>query len=330
VNTKLIAIIVIAIVVVAGAAGYIALQGSQPSNSATPTPSPSPTSIITPTPTPTHSTSPTASSTATPTISPTFEPLSTATPTATPQPTELRVFIAASLIHVVQNMTGDFEKANNCKIILNSDSSSALYTQITQGSPCDVFMSADQKWTKNLNTTSPGLLNNNYVNFTTNSLEVIIAPGNPANVATLADLAKSGVKVVLAAPSVPAGSYANSTIWKIQTKWSPTDAAYTNYNASVYRNVVSYENTVENVVGKVSLNMGTADAGIVFYSDAVWGNMTKTGVTFMPVPSDVNTKGIYGIGVVGSSGNAALAQKFMDYWTSTQGQTLLSQFGFNS
>jgi molybdate transport system substrate-binding protein len=332
-NSKLIAIIVIVIVVVAGAAGYIAYQGSQPTNpAATPTPTPSPTTIITPTPTPTHSTSPTTSPTATPTTSPTFAPLSTATPvpTATLQPTELRVFIASSLIHVVQNMTADFEKANNCKIILNSDSSSALYTQITAGSPCDVFMSADQKWTKNLNTTSPGLLNNNYVNFTTNSLEVIIAPGNPANVATLADLAKSGVKVVLAAPSVPAGSYANTTIWKIQTKWSPTDAAYTNYNASVYRNVVSYENTVENVVGKVSLNVGTADAGIVFYSDAVWGNMTQTGVTFMSIPTDVNTKGIYGIGVVGSTGNTAVAQKFMDYWTSTQGQTLLTQFGFNS
>jgi molybdate transport system substrate-binding protein len=263
--------------------------------------------------------------------------LSTATPTATPQPIELRVFIASSLIHVVQNMTADFEKANNCKIILNSDSSSALYTQITAGSPCDVFMSADQKWTKNLNTTSPGLLNNNYVNFTTNSLEVIIAPGNPANIATLADLAKSGVKVVVAAPSVPAGSYANSTIWKISSTWGNpssakyvTSGAYVNFNASVYHNVVSYENTVENVVGKVSLNVGTADAGIVFYSDAVYGTMIGSTVTFLPIPSDVNTKGTYGIGVVGSTSNAAMAQKFMDYWTSTQGQTLLTQFGFNS
>ena len=328
-NSKLIAAIIVIIVVIAGAAGYIAYsQSTNPA--ATPTPTPSPTSIITPTPT--HSTSPTASPTSFPTTSPTAVPTATATPvpTATPAPTELRVFIASSLIHVVQNMTSDFEKANNCKIILNSDSSSALYTQITAGSPCDVFMSADQKWTKNLNTTSPGLLNNNYVNFTTNSLEVIVAPGNPANVATLADLAKSGVKVVLAAPSVPAGSYANSTIWKIQTKWAPTDAAYTNYNASIYRNVVSYENSVENVVGKVSLNVGTADAGIVFYSDAVYGNMTNAGVSFVSIPKDVNTQGIYGIGVVGSTGNAAIAQKFMDYWSSTQGKTLLTQFGFNS
>jgi molybdate transport system substrate-binding protein len=265
---------------------------------------------------------------------PSQTPTSTATPTATPTqtaaPTELRIFIASSLIHVVQNMTAQFEKDNNVKLIINSDSSSALYTQITSGSPCDVYMSADQKWTRKLNTTSPGLLNNQYVNFTTNSLEVILAPGNPAGITTLSDLVKPGVKVVVAAPAVPAGSYANSTVWKIQTKWGPTDITYANYNATFYQNVVSYENTVENVVGKVSLGVGTADAGIVFASDAVYGSMTGAQVQFIQIPSDVNTKGTYGIGVVGSTQQAELAQEFMDYWSSTAGQALLTQFGFNS
>jgi molybdate transport system substrate-binding protein len=252
-------------------------------------------------------------------------------PTPTPAaPTELRIFIASSLIHVVQNMTAQFEKDNNVKIVLNSDSSSSLYTQITSGVTCDVFMSADQKWTRNLNSTNPGLLNNNYVNFTTNSLEVILAPSNPAGITTLADLVKPGVKIVVAAPSVPAGSYANSTVWKIESKWGPVDSAYLNYNATFYQRIVSYETSVENVVGKVSLGVGTADAGIVFYSDAVWGNMTNAGVTFLAIPSDVNTKGTYVIGVVGSTTHAELAQKFMDYWSSTAGQALLTQFGFNS
>jgi molybdate transport system substrate-binding protein len=191
-------------------------------------------------------------------------------------------------------------------------------------------MSADQKWTKNLNSTSPNLLSNRYVNFTTNSLEVILAPSNPAGITTLADLAKAGVKVVVAAPSVPAGSYANSTVWKIQTKWGATDPTYANYNATFYQNVVSYETSVENVVGKVSLNVGTADAGIVFNSDAVWGSMTNAGVSFMTIPTTVNTQGTYGIGVIGSTTHAELAQRFMDYWSSTTGQALLTQFGFNS
>jgi ABC-type molybdate transport system, periplasmic component len=195
-------------------------------------------------------------------------------------------------------------------------------------------MSADQKWTKNLqqntDTNGIGLLNNNYVNFTTNSLVVIIAPGNPAGITSLADLAKPGVKVVLAGPSVPAGSYANSTIWKIQTNLGSTDPAYANYNASVYQNVASYQTSVEQVVGAVSLNTGTADAGIVFYSDAVYANMTNADVSFLPIPKEVNTQGVYGIGVIATTSQPELAQKFMDFWTGADGQALLTEFGFNS
>jgi len=233
-------------------------------------------------------------------------------------------------------MTADFEKANNVHLIINSDSSSALYTQIVAGSPCDVFMSADQKWTKQLN--NSGLLyNNNYVNFTTNSLSVIIAQGNPKGMTSLADLAKLGVKLVLADPSIPSGSYTNTTFWKIDHTWGKvgnaayvSNGSYVNYNATVHQNVVNYQLTVEQVVGAVSLNIGTADAGVVFVSDAVWGNMTNAQVQFMPISAEVNTKGTYGVGIVQQVQNSEQAQKFMDYWSSTQGQALLTQFGFNS
>ena len=103
-----------------------------------------------------------------------------------------------------------------------------------------------------------------------------------------------------------------------------------NYNQTVHKNVVSYETTVENVVGKVSLNVGTADAGIVFVSDSVYGNMTGAQVQFLPIPASVNTQGIYGMGIIGSSIQLDLAQKFVNYWLSDQGKALLTQFGFNS
>ncbi|MDR2700323.1 MAG: molybdate ABC transporter substrate-binding protein [Nitrososphaerota archaeon] len=251
--------------------------------------------------------------------------------------TELRVFIASSLIHVTEDMITQFEKDNNAKIILNSDSSSTLYTQITSGSPADIFMSADQKWTNQLLNNKPGLLNNKYENFTTNSLQIILAPGNPANIHSISDLAKIGVKLVLAAPSVPAGSYANTTIWKIDSTWgNPSNpqydntGVYKNFNASIYQNVVSYENSVEQVVGKVSLGIGTADAGIVFVSDGVYGTNTGAQVTFIQIPAEVNTRGTYGIGVVNSTQHPELAQKFMDYWLSDIGKELLAEYGFNS
>ena len=302
---KFITIALVVIIVLASAAGYILYNGTFSNNT---NPSPTPTNA--------------------PTASP--------SPSPTPVPVDLRIDIASSLVHVVANITADFEKANNCHLIINSDSSSTLYTQITSGTPVDVFMSADQKWTKQLN--SAGLLyGNNYVNFTTNSLEVIIAQGNPTGITSMADLAKPGVKLVLADPSIPSGSYTNTTCWKIDQTWGKvgnaayvSNGSYVNYNATVHQNVVNYPLTVEQVVGAVSLNVDTADAGIVFVSDAVWGNMTSAQVQFMPIPADVNTRGTYGIAVIGNTGHADLAQKFMDYWSSTAGQALLTQFGFNS
>jgi len=249
---------------------------------------------------------------------------------------ELRVFIAASLTYVVENMTQEFEQANNCKLLINSGSSGALYTQITEGSPCDVFMSADNKWTNQLK--KNGLLyQNNSEDFTTNSLEVILAPGNPAGITSLADLAKPGVKIVIAAPSVPAGNYANKTIWKIDSTWgnssSPkyvTSGAYVNYNASFYNNVKSYESNVENVVGAVALSSSTGlyDAGIVYSSDGVYGSLTGQPTEFFPIPTEVNQKATYGVAVIESTSQSELAQEFMDYWSSEKGQSLLTYYGF--
>jgi molybdate transport system substrate-binding protein len=252
-------------------------------------------------------------------------------------PVELRVFVASSLTHVVKDMTTQFEEEHNVKLIINTDSSSALYTQIISGTPVDVFMSADQKWTNQLQTNDPGLLNGQYKNFTTNSLQIILAPGNPANITSLADLTKPNVKLVLAAPTVPVGTYSNNTIWKIDSTWGNpnsiqyvTTGIYKNFNTSIYQNVVSYENSVEQIVGKVSLGIGTADAGIVFVSDALYNTNICASVSFIEIPLEVNTKGTYGIGVVGSTEHPEIAQKFMNYWLSEAGKELLIKYGFNS
>ena len=197
-------------------------------------------------------------------------------------------------------------------------------------------MSANIKWNIALN--SSGLLFQNYfTNFTQNNLCIIVAAGNPKNITSLADLAKPGVRLIVADPSVPVGEYTNDTVWNIESTWgnpsSPlyiSSGAYLNYNTTFYKNVVSYEDTDENIVGDVSLNIGTADAGIVFVSDWAYGNMTGAQVQFLPIPSSVNTVGTYGICVPIEATQTALAQKFQNYWLSAQGQALLTEFGFGS
>jgi len=254
---------------------------------------------------------------------------------STKKPT-LIVFAASSMTNVIANMTQAFENANNCKVVVNSASSSTLYTQITSGSPCDVFMAANNKWVIDLY--NSGLIFKNfYDNFTQNSLCIIVAAGNPKNITSMADLVNPGVRLIVADPSVPIGEYTNDTVYNIAATWGNvnnplyvTSGTYVNYPAKFAANVVSYEDDDENIVGDVSLNVGTADAGIVFYSDWAYGNLTGAQVQFLPIPASVNTVGTYAICVPSESTHTALAQTFENYWLSAQGQALLTEFGFGT
>jgi molybdate transport system substrate-binding protein len=228
-------------------------------------------------------------------------------------------------------MTQGFEQANNCHLIVNSAGSSTLYQQITAGSPCDVFLSADFKWGKQLN--DADLLYNGYENFTSNSLIVILPKDNPQNITTLLDLAKPGVKIVMPDPSIPAGSYANKTLTKIDQTWgNPNSSAYLgpeweNFKAKIADNAVSYELQVEDVVGKVVSQLGTADAGIAFISDSA---AQGSNLQYVQIPDAVNTVGTYSVSVIGATTQVDLATRFADYWLSSDGQSLLNYYGFGA
>ena len=117
------------------------------------------------------------------------------------------VYAAASLKKTFTEIGAEFEKAHpGVTVTFNFAGSSDLVAQLQQGAPADVFASAD---TKNMDkATGDSLTAATPVDFATNTLEIAVPAGNPARIASLADLARSGVKVVLCAPEVPCGSAA--------------------------------------------------------------------------------------------------------------------------
>src|SRR5262245_16363462 len=129
--------------------------------------------------------------------------------------------------------------------------SNALATQIRNGAPADVFASA--------NTDIPAQLFqqgfvDKPVNFTRNALVIVIPKSNPANITSVYDLGNSGVKLDIAASSVPVGSYTLQVLKQM------------NLTSKVMPNVVSQETDVRAVLSKVAL--GQADAGFVYATDA--------------------------------------------------------------
>ena len=185
--------------------------------------------------------------------------------------------------------------------------SNALAAQIKQGAPADVFASANMTLPRQLN---DARLCSKPVVFTRNRLVVIVPTANPANIQSVYDLRKHGVKLVIAAPGVPVGSY--------------TLQVLRNMNLSnVLSNVVSRETDVREVLAKVAL--GEADAGFVYSTDAkaVPGDVKK-----IAIPKKAEPGIQYGICIVSSSGNKPAAAAFIKKVVGKAGQRILLKYGF--
>ena len=177
--------------------------------------------------------------------------------------------------------------------------------QLQQGAPADVFASAD---TRNMDkATADSLTAGRPVDFATNTLEIAVPPGNPGKVASLRDLARPGLKVVVCAPAVPCGAAATEVEAAAKVDLAP----------------VSEEQSVTDVLGKVST--GEADAGLVYVTDVRGAGGAVQGVPFPESSSVVNT---YPIAALKGSRNPALAAAFVQAVTGDAGQAVLAAAGF--
>jgi len=224
-------------------------------------------------------------------------------PSGPASPGRLTVFAAASLTAAFGELGEQFTAANGgTEVTFNFAGSQALATQIRQGAPADVFASAD---TANMGKVRD--LVGTPRNFASNLLQIVVEKGNPRAIQGLHDLANPDLKVVLAAPDVPAGRYAAEALAKADVTVQP----------------VSQEDNIKAVVTKVSL--GEADAGVVYVTDVHAGGDRVEGVD---IPQELNVTATYPIATVEASTAQDQAQAFMDLVLSDQGQQVLSRYGF--
>jgi len=218
----------------------------------------------------------------------------------------LTVYAAASLTSSFEEIGNQFEADHEgVTVKFSFAGSSDLVAQIQQGAPADVFASAD---TNNMDkATADDLVEGDPVDFATNTLEIAVPPDNPAGVASLEDVAKSGTKVVVCAAEVPCGAAAQGV----------------EEAAGVDIKPVSEEQSVTDVLNKVTT--GEADAGLVYVTDVKAAGDKVKGIAFPESSSVVNT---YPIGALADSKNKGLAQAFVDLVTGDAGQQVLADAGF--
>ena len=255
--------------------------------------------------------------------SPTASTATSAAPTAATSaarsaaPATLTLYGAASLKGVLDKVKTAYEAANpGTTLTISTDSSATLETQIEQGAPADVFLSADTTNPKKL--VDKGLAAGAVATFAGNKLTIIVPIANPAGITSPKDLAKTGVKAIAAGDAVPITKYAMQLAANLAKEADyPADFA-----ARYTANIASKEDNVKAVVAKIEL--GEGDAGIVYVTDA----KASTKVTTVDVPDTANVPATYAGVVVKASKNAAAALAFLTWFAGPDGQAILGTFGF--
>ncbi|MFG2330956.1 molybdate ABC transporter substrate-binding protein [Streptomyces sp. NPDC048604] len=215
----------------------------------------------------------------------------------------LTVLAAASLTDVFKTAGAAYEKAHpGTKITFSFAGSQELVAQVSQGSPADVLVTADTKSMDKVkaDTGAPAIIARNRLVIATNE-------GNPHKVDELKDLGDTKLKVVLAAPQVPAGKYSKQILDAQKITVKP----------------VSQEPNVRAVLSKVEL--GEADAGLVYKTDA---ESAKDKVDAVEIPDAQNAVAQYPAATLKDSKNAEAAAAFVAWLSSPEGQKILQDAGF--
>ncbi|KUN19309.1 molybdate-binding protein [Streptomyces corchorusii] len=216
------------------------------------------------------------------------------------------VFAAASLKESFTALGKEFEKQHpGTQVSFNFGGSDTLAANITGGAPADVFAAASPKTMAVV--TDQKDTAGTPVTFVRNQLEIATVPGNPHKVASLKDLTKAGLKVVLCDRTVPCGAAAHKALDASGLKLTP----------------VSYEQDVKGALTKVELK--EADAAVVYKTDVRAAGDKVEGVEF---PESARAVNDYPIALLKNAPNTEAAKAFVALVRSAEGQKVLSEAGF--
>jgi molybdate transport system substrate-binding protein len=237
--------------------------------------------------------------------------------TAKPAKRELTVFAAASLSDAFNEISRMLEKNQGIHVDFNFAGSQQLAAQIEQGAAADLFASADMRWMDYLRERS--LVSPGDTVFCHNRLIVVVPKSNPARIHALPDIARAGVKVVLAAQVVPVGEYSRECLHNLSHRPEFGD----DFATRVLHNVVSEEENVKSVLSKVQLN--EADAGFVYSSDVT--PAVARLVRVLEIPAEANVLASYPIARLPHAHHTAEADAFLSFLLSPLGQGILVENG---
>ena len=217
------------------------------------------------------------------------------------------VFAAASLTDAFDELDAAFEVANpEVTVEVNYGASSALREQILAGAPADVFASAN---TSNMDRVVEGGAADDPTDFVTNLLQIAVPGDNEAGVTGLDDFADADPLIGLCAEEVPCGEFGREAL----------------AHAGISPSVDTNEPDVRSLLTKIEA--GELDAGIVYATDVISAGDAVEGVD---IPDEDNVTATYPIAALTDAPNAEVADAFVTFVLSDEGQQILTSYGFGT
>jgi len=222
---------------------------------------------------------------------------------------EIFVSSAASLTDAVKELAARFEKQTGTKVVLNFGASSLLARQIEENAPVDVFISADEA---QMDRVQKEIAPETRTDLLTNKLAVIVRKDSALHLDNLEDLVRPECSRIALADSkaVPAGVYAREVLAK----------------AGLWEKVESKVVPTENVRATLAVvEVGNADAGFVYKTDAMTSHFVRLG---LEVPPELSPRIVYPVAILGSSTHRDEAARFLAYLKSPEAVEVFERLGF--
>lgn len=225
---------------------------------------------------------------------------------------DILVSAAASMTDVLNELWEKYKQVDpDTNITFTFGSSGALQTQIEEGAPADIFMSAAQKQMDALEEKDL-IVNESRKTLLLNNVVLITPKDSTLDIKSFEDLTRDDItKIALGEPSsVPVGQYSE----EIFTSLGSLDQikAKAVYGSDV-RTVLTW------------VESGEVDAGVVYATDAAVRDQIKI-ITEAPEGSHKEVS--YPVAVVKSSENPERAQEFLDYLSTDEAIELFEKYGF--
>ena len=224
---------------------------------------------------------------------------------------ELHILAAASMTDVLTEIADKYEEEHpEITLTFSFDSSGTLQTQIEEGAPADVFISAALKQMNELN--EQGLMDEDSIIELLENKVVLIKPkGSELDIASFEDVASDKVTMVAIGNSdVPVGQY-TQTIYENLGLWDQIQEK------------ANYATNVRQVLDWVATK--NADCGIVYATDAAIEPEVEI---ISEAPEGSCTPAIYPAGIVKDSEYPEQAKEFMDFLKTDEVKEIFENYQF--